>query len=109
MKLVSALKEEAAASSLIVHVLKTEQPNGIFLVDVEGHFPSEPGEGFRFHIHEYVELVFPLYCYAQATQTTLATLRASPNSDHLQEIHLHLEEEYKGFRRDLMPQIQDFR
>lgn len=41
MELVSALKENTASSLLADHMVKTEQAKRIFVVNVEGSFPSE--------------------------------------------------------------------
>ena len=53
--------------------------------------------------------MLPLSRYAQATQAALASLGAPPDFEPLQAFELHLQEEYKGFRRDQMQRIHDFR
>ena len=42
MELVSALKEGATSNSLAAPVVKSEQVEGVIVVDVEGSFPGEP-------------------------------------------------------------------
>ena len=44
VELVSALKEDATSSLLVAHVVKMKQAEGIFVVDVEETFLSEPKE-----------------------------------------------------------------
>lgn len=42
VELVSALKESAASSLIVVHEVKSEVPEVIYVVDVEGAFHGEP-------------------------------------------------------------------
>ena len=75
-----------------------------------GFFPSVPKE--KNHASTSTSTsspVFPLFCYVHATQVALVFLGASPNFDILQKFHFHLEEEYRGFFRDQMQRIQEFR
>lgn len=44
MESISISKEGATFSSLVAPMVKTEQKKGVFVVDVEGTFPSEPKE-----------------------------------------------------------------
>lgn len=44
VELVYALKEGATSSSLVVHVVKTEQVEDVFVVDVEEILSGEPKE-----------------------------------------------------------------
>ena len=84
VKLVSALKEGATSSSLATPIVKIEQMEGVFVVDVEGTFFNEPKK--KVHASTSTSTsspVFLLFGYAQATQTALASLRALPYSDPL--------------------------
>lgn len=82
MKLVSVLKEGATPNSLAILVMKTEQAEGIFVVDVEGTFLGEPKEKvLPFTSASTLSPVFPLSRYAKATQMPLASLGAPPNFD----------------------------
>ena len=90
--------------------MKTEQAEGVFVVDMEGIFLGEPKEKVpAFTSANTSTPVFPLSHYAWVTQMTLASLSALPDLDHQQEFQLHLEEEYEGFCRDQIYRIQDLR
>ena len=67
-ELVPALKEGATSTSLATHVVKTEQAVGVFVVDVEGTFPSEPKEKVPASTSSSTSnSVFSLSNYIQAT------------------------------------------
>lgn len=74
---------------------KTEQPKGVFVVDVKGTFPSEPKENVYASTSTNISSpVFLLSRFAQTTYAALTYVRAPPNFDPLQLFQLHLEEEY---------------
>ena len=65
---VSALKEGAASSSLAPLVVKTDQAESVFVVDVEGAFPSEPREKApAFASASTLSPIYSLSHYAKAT------------------------------------------
>ena len=100
VELVSTLKEGATSSSLAPLVVKMEQVESVFVVDVEEAFPSEPREKILASASaSTLSPIFPLSRYAKATQAALASLGVPPNFDPLQEFQLHLEEEYGCFCR----------
>ena len=98
VQLVSALKE--GATSTLMADVKSEMPEGVFVVDVEGSTPATASTSSP---------SFSLSRYAHATQATLASLGAPPIFEPLRAFQLHLQEEYGGLRRDQMQRIQDFR
>lgn len=62
VKLVFALKEDVGSSLLAASMVKIELAKGVFVVDVERHFPSEPKE----NVHTYTSAsmsspIFPLF------------------------------------------------
>lgn len=61
------------------------------MVDVEGPFSNEPNEKVNVSTSASTfSPVFSLSRYTQTIQTTLTSLGALPDFDHLQEFHLHL-------------------
>ena len=77
--LVSALKEGATLSLMAVPEVKSEVPEGVYVVDVEGASPSEPkDESSAPAAASTSNPIFPLSRYAQ---------------------------KYGGFRRDQMQRI----
>lgn len=106
MELVSALNEGTTFSSLAAPMMKTELTEGVFIVDVEGIFPSEPKE--YVHASTFTSTpgrIFSFSLSAQATHAALTSLRASHDFDHLQKFQFHLKEEYGGFHQN---PIQNF-
>ena len=88
---------------MAVPKVKSEVPEGVYVVDVEGDSPSEPKDkGFAPAAASTSSPILPLSRYAQATQAALAYLGAPPVFEPLREFELHLQEEYGGFRRDQM-------
>jgi hypothetical protein len=109
VELVSALKEGATSSLMAVPEVKTEVPEGAIAVDVEEASHDEPrATGYAPAAASTSSPVLPLSRYAQATQAALASLGAPPDFEPLQAFKLHLQEEYRGFRRDQMQRIHDF-
>ena len=90
------------ASNLLVDlVIKMEQTEGIFVMDVEGSFPNKSKEKVHASTSASTSsLVFPLSHYGQAIQAALIFLRAPPDFNPLHEFHLHLKKNYEGFHRD---------
>ena len=110
VELVFALKEDASSSLMVVLQFKTEVPEGVYVVDVEGASHDEPmAKGYTPAAASLLSPMLPLFCYAQATQTILASLEASPDFEPLRIFELCLQEEYRGSHRDQMQRIQDFR
>ena len=110
VELVSALKEDAMSSSLVALVVKMKQAENVFVMNVEGVFPSEPKKNVSSSISASASSpIFSLLHYAQAIQAALASLGTPHDFDPLQEFQLHLEGEYKGFRQDQIQRIQEFR
>lgn len=99
----SALKEDMASSLLAEPMVKTEQAESIFVVDVEITFRSEPKKNiFASASTSTPDLIFPLSRYSHATHAVLTFLRAPHDFDPLQEFQLHLEENYRSFRLNQM-------
>lgn len=68
MKSVSTLKEDATFTSLAASVVKTEQAEGIFIVDVEGTFLDEPKENMSTSVSASTSSpIFSFSCYVHAT------------------------------------------
>lgn len=64
VELVSMLMEGAISSSLAPPVVKTEQAQSVFVVDVEGVFFNEPREKvFAFASASMSSPIFPFFCY----------------------------------------------
>ena len=80
VELVSALKEGAASSLMAVPEVKSEVPEGVYVVDVEGASPGEPKDkGSAPTAASTSSPILPLSRYAQATQAALASLGAPPD------------------------------
>jgi hypothetical protein len=67
--LVSALKEGATFSLMVVLEVKSEVLEGVYVVDVEGAAPTTASTLIP---------LLPLSCYAHATQAALTSLGAPP-------------------------------
>jgi hypothetical protein len=75
VELVSAFKEGATSSLMAVLEVKTELPEGVYMVDVEGAFPGEPLlKGYAPATASTSSPSLPISRYAQATQAALASL-----------------------------------
>ena len=96
MELVSTSNEGANSISLALPMVKTEQEENTFFVDVEGEFPSESKNKVLASASTSTSNpIFPVSHYVQTTQVALASLGATPTFDPLHEFQLHLEEEYE--------------
>lgn len=72
VELVSALKEGTTSSLLAAPMIKTNPTEDVFVVNVEGRFPSESKEKVIASTSiSTSNMVFPLSRYGQVTQTTL--------------------------------------
>lgn len=79
MELVSALKEGASSSSLAAPMMKTKQAEGVFVVDVEGVFPSEQKKNNLTPTFASTSSpIFPFSRYAKAIHEVLIYLGAPP-------------------------------
>ena len=62
------IEGDVTSNSLTAHVVKTEQAEGVFVVDVEGTFPGEPKEKVPISASASTSSPsFPLSRYAFAT------------------------------------------
>ena len=110
VELVSALKEGAASSSMVIPKVKSEVPEGVYVVDMKGASHGEPKDkGFAPVVATTSNPILPLSRYVKATQAALASLGAPRVFEPLREFELHLQEEYGGLRWDQMQRIHDFR
>ena len=99
MKLVSALKEGATFSSLATLVVKMKQTEGVFVVNIEGTFPSNPNKNVHTSTSTSMSSpIFSLFRYTQATHAALVFLGVARDFNPLQEFQFYFEEEYGGFR-----------
>ena len=88
VELVSTLKEGAASNLMAVLQVKSEVPEGIYVVDVEG---ASPGDKDSAPVTASTSSpVLPFSCYAHATQAALASVGAPPLFEPLQEFELYL-------------------
>ena len=77
VELVSTLTESATSSLMVVPKVKSEVPEGVHVVDVEGASPSESKDkGLISTAASTSSPIFPLSRYAQATYAALASLKA---------------------------------
>ena len=68
------MKEGATSSLMAVCEVKSEVPEGVYVVDVEGASPSEPKDkGYAPAAAGTWSPILPFSCYAQATQAALAS------------------------------------
>jgi hypothetical protein len=92
VELVSALKEGATSSLMVVPEVKTEVPEGAYAVDVEGAYLDESrATGYAPAAANTSSPVLPLSRYTQANQAALASLEALPDFELLQVFELHLQ------------------
>ena len=109
VELVYVLKGGATFSWLAKPVVKTEQEEYVFVVDMEATFLNKPKKNVSTFISASTSsLIFSVFGYAQATEAALASLGVLP-VDPMQVFQLHLEEEYGGFYQDQIQRIQVFR
>ena len=93
---------------MAISEVKTEVPEGIYVVDVDRVSPNDPrAKNYAHTAASTSNPILPLSRYAQATQTALASLGAPPDFEPLRTFELHLQKEYGGFRRDRMQRIND--
>ena len=98
MEFIFALKEGTASSSLDASVVKMEQAEGVFVVNVEGTFPCKPKDKVPASTFaNNWSPIFPFSRYAQATHAALASLGAPPYFHSLQEFQLHSEKKIWRF------------
>lgn len=65
VELVFTLIDGTTSNILAAHVVKTEEAEGVFVVDVEGTFPSEPKERVPASTSASTSImIFPLSHYA---------------------------------------------
>ena len=89
--LVSALKEGSTSSLMAVSEVKSEVPEGVYVVNVQGISPSEPKDkGSAPTVASTLSPILPLSRYAQAIQAALASLGAPPVFEPLWAFELHL-------------------
>ena len=89
VELVSSLKEGATSGLMTVHEVKSEVPEGIYVMDVEGASYGEPlAKGLAHTTAITSSPILPLSRYAHATQATLAFLRVAPDFEPLQAFEL---------------------
>ena len=85
------MKEGVTSNSLAAPMMKTEQLESVFIVDVERAFLSEHKENVHFFVSVSTSSpIFPFSRYAQITRVALASLGTPSNFDPLQEFQLHL-------------------
>lgn len=95
------IKRGTTSNSLAAPMVRTEQVESIFIVDVEVIFPCELKEKVFVSTSTTTSSpLFPLYCYAHATHAALAPLKATLDFDHLHKFQFYLEEEDGGFHHD---------
>ena len=79
VELVSALKEGATSSLMAVPKTKSEVPEEVYVVNVEGASLGEPKDkGSTPAAASTLSPILPLFRYAQATHAALASLGAPP-------------------------------
>ena len=90
--------------------VKSEVPEGVYMVDVEGASLGEPkNKGFAPATASTSSPILLLSRYAHTTQAALAFIGVPLVFEPLRAFELHLQEEYGSFRRDQMQRIQDFK
>ena len=97
--MVSVLKEGAVSNLMAVLEVKSEVPEVVYVVDMEGTSTDKPrAKGHAPVAASTSSLVLPLSCYAHATHAALVFLGVPPDFKLWHAFELHIQEVYGGFR-----------